>query len=79
MTSSDVLDVALLVLVLVQVVAGYREGLLIGLAGLVGLVGGAAVGVAWLPHLVAGWTPGCAARSWWCSGRWCWPCWAVSS
>ncbi|WP_328294377.1 MarP family serine protease [Kineococcus sp. NBC_00420] len=58
MTSSDVLDVALLVLVLVQVVAGYREGLLIGLAGLVGLVGGAAVGVAWLPHLVAGWTPG---------------------
>ena len=58
MSSSDVLDVALLVLVLAQVLAGYREGFLVGLAGLVGLVGGAAVGVAWLPHLVGDWAPG---------------------
>ena len=58
MSSSDVLDVLLLVLLLAQLVAGFREGLLVGLAGLVGLVGGAAVGVAVLPRVVADWDTG---------------------
>jgi len=57
-SSSDVLDVLLLVLLLAQLVAGFREGLLVGLAGLVGLVGGAAVGVAVLPRVVADWDTG---------------------
>lgn len=58
MTSSDVLDLLLVLLLLAQLVAGFREGLLVGVAGLVGLVGGAAVGVAVLPHLVADSEPG---------------------
>ncbi|PRY16146.1 MarP family serine protease [Kineococcus rhizosphaerae] len=58
MSASDVLDVVLLVLLLAQVVAGYREGLLVGAAGFVGLVGGAAVGVVALPRVVAGWDSG---------------------
>ena len=58
MTPSDVLDIALVVLLLAQLVAGYREGLLVGLAGLLGLVGGAAVGVVALPQVVADWDPG---------------------
>jgi S1-C subfamily serine protease len=57
-TPSAVLDVALVVLLLAQLVAGYREGVLVGLAGLVGLIGGAAVGVAALPQVVADWEPG---------------------
>ncbi|MEZ0492348.1 MarP family serine protease [Kineococcus sp. TBRC 1896] len=58
MSSSDVLDLVLLLLLLAQVVAGYREGFLIGVAGLVGLVGGAALGVVALPPLVTGWDTG---------------------
>ncbi|NYD22276.1 MarP family serine protease [Kineococcus aurantiacus] len=60
MSASDVLDVVLLLVLLAQVVAGYREGLLVGLAGLAGLVGGAAVGVVVLPRLVTGWDAGLA-------------------
>ncbi|WP_432561472.1 MarP family serine protease [Kineococcus sp. SYSU DK003] len=58
MTASDVLDIALVVLVLAQLVAGYREGLLVGVAGLVGLVGGAALGVVLIPQVVTEWQPG---------------------
>ncbi|WP_432571224.1 MarP family serine protease [Kineococcus sp. SYSU DK005] len=58
MSAPLVLDVLLAVLLLVQLAAGYREGLLVGLAGLAGLVGGAAAGVVALPRLVAGWAPG---------------------
>ena len=58
MTSSGVLDLLLLVLLLAQLLAGYREGLLVGLASLVGLVGGAAIGVVVLPRVVEDWTPG---------------------
>ena len=58
MTPSTVLDVLLVALLLAQLVAGYREGLLVGLAGLVGLVGGAALGVVVLPQVVDGWVPG---------------------
>jgi len=57
-TSSDVLDLLLVLLLLAQLVAGFREGLLVGLASLVGLVGGAAVGVAVLPRVVADWEAG---------------------
>ncbi|NAZ76153.1 serine protease, partial [Kineococcus sp. T13] len=58
MTPSTVLDVLLVALLLAQLVAGYREGLLVGLAGLAGLVGGAALGVVALPQVVDGWVPG---------------------
>ncbi|WP_432541905.1 MarP family serine protease [Kineococcus sp. SYSU DK002] len=58
MSASGVLDVVLLVLLLAQVVAGYREGFLVGVGSLLGLVGGAAVGVVALPRVVAGWDPG---------------------
>ena len=58
MSPSGVLDVLLAVLLLVQLVAGYREGFLVGLAGLLGLVGGAAAGVLALPRVVDDWPPG---------------------
>ncbi|WP_432497197.1 MarP family serine protease [Kineococcus auxinigenes] len=58
MSGSLVLDVLLAVLLLVQLVAGYREGLLVGLASLVGLVGGAAAGIVLLPDVVRDWAPG---------------------
>jgi S1-C subfamily serine protease len=57
-TSSTVLDLVLLLLLLAQVVAGYREGFVVGVANLVGLVGGAAIGVAVLPRVVTGWDTG---------------------
>ncbi|WP_380171124.1 MarP family serine protease [Kineococcus sp. DHX-1] len=58
MTGSDVLDLVLLLLLLAQVVAGYREGFLVGVASLLGLVGGAALGVVFLPSVVSGWETG---------------------
>ncbi len=57
-SGSAVLDVLLVLLLLVQLVAGYREGLLVGLASLVGLVGGAAAGIVALPRVVDGWPAG---------------------
>ncbi|WP_369052669.1 MarP family serine protease [Kineococcus terrestris] len=58
MTPSLVLDVLLVLLLLAQLVAGYREGLLVGLFSLAGLLGGAAAGVLVLPGVVADWAPG---------------------
>lgn len=46
------LDLLLLILLLVQIVTGYREGFFVGVAGLVGLAGGAAIGVVLLPRVV---------------------------
>ncbi|NAZ82746.1 MarP family serine protease [Kineococcus sp. R8] len=57
-TTSLVLDVLLVLLLLAQLVAGYREGLLVGLLSLVGLVGGAVLGITVLPGVVADWSPG---------------------
>ena len=61
MTGSLLLDLVLVLLLLAQVVAGYREGLVVGALGLAGLLGGAALGVALAPRLLAGWAGG--ARS----------------
>jgi len=58
LTAAHVLDVLLVLLLVAQVVAGYREGLLVGLLSLAGLLGGAVLGVAVLPGVVAGWTAG---------------------
>ncbi|NAZ87988.1 MarP family serine protease [Kineococcus indalonis] len=58
MSAALVLDLLLAALLLAQLAAGYREGLLVGLAGLAGLLGGALAGVVALPRLVAGWAPG---------------------
>ncbi|MFB9377637.1 MarP family serine protease [Kineococcus gynurae] len=58
MTASVVLDVLLLLLLLIQTVAGWREGFFVGLLSLAGLVGGAALGVVQLPRLVADQDPG---------------------
>ncbi|WP_432498947.1 MarP family serine protease [Kineococcus gypseus] len=58
MSGSLVLDLLLVALLLAQLAAGYREGLLVGLAGLVGLVGGAVLGVLVLPGLADGWPAG---------------------
>ncbi|WP_167583191.1 MarP family serine protease [Kineococcus rubinsiae] len=58
MSASLVLDALLVLLLLAQLVAGYREGLVVGLLSLVGLVGGALLGIAVLPGVVAGWSAG---------------------
>ena len=55
---STILDGVLLVLLLAQLVAGYREGLVVGLLGLLGLLGGATLGVAALPHVLGTEPPG---------------------
>ncbi|MCI3926167.1 MarP family serine protease [Paenibacillus sp. TRM 82003] len=57
-SGSTVLDLLLVALLLAQLAAGYREGLVVGLAGLAGLVGGAAAGVVLLPRVVDDWAPG---------------------
>ena len=57
-SASLVLDVLLVLLLLAQLVAGYREGLVVGLLSLVGLVGGAVLGITVLPGVVAGWSAG---------------------
>jgi len=57
-TASHVLDVLLVLLLVAQLVAGYREGLLVGLLSLAGLLGGAVLGVTVLPGVVASWSPG---------------------
>jgi S1-C subfamily serine protease len=51
LTSSSVLDLALLVLVLLQLASGWRDGFLVTTLGLLGLVSGAVVAVLVLPLL----------------------------
>ncbi|PPK92838.1 colicin V production protein [Kineococcus xinjiangensis] len=58
MTGSLLLDLVLVMLLLAQIVAGYREGLVVGAFGLAGLVGGAALGVVVVPQALAGWAAG---------------------
>lgn len=54
----SVVDVVLLVLLLLSLLAGWRQGVIVGLASIVGLVGGAWVALWAVPQLVARVAPG---------------------
>ena len=58
MTGSTALDLVLAALLLAQVAAGYREGLVVGAFGLVGLVAGATAGALLAPRAFAAWEAG---------------------
>ncbi|WP_345713762.1 CvpA family protein, partial [Kineococcus glutinatus] len=54
MSGSTLLDLALLLVLALQLVAGYREGLLVGALSTAGLLAGAVLGVVLAPRLLAG-------------------------
>lgn len=58
MNAGTVLDVVLLVVGVGHAVSGLRQGLLVGLLSLVGFVGGAVLGMAVVPELLADLEPG---------------------
>lgn len=55
MTGGDIIDVALVLVLLGYAVSGYRQGLIASVFSLVGFLGGALIGIWQLPSLLARW------------------------
>lgn len=58
MSPGTVLDILLVVVLVGYAVSGLRQGLVVGALSLAGFIGGAALGMAFVPDLVTDWRPG---------------------